>query len=227
MRVFTGVAASPGIVVGKLKVVDRQRVVVNEHSIATEDVAVEIERLKKALSATRAELEILKVDLEGTTGDEHLFFIDTHLLILADERLLVETAAIIETGLINAEGALLRTLQKYRTTFEAIEDAYLRERISDVETVVEKVLRTMTGEAHAVIFPNDGLTIIAAHDITPADILQMDRSHIVGLITEVGRTPQTGHHDEWTHASQLAGDGLMQGRLVELTTPASLGSAAV
>ena len=120
MRVFTGIAASPGIVVGKLKVVNRQRVVVHEHSIATEDVAAEIERLKMAISCTRTELEGLKLNLEGSTGDEHLFFIDTHLLILADERLLVETAAIIEIGLINAEGALRRTLQKYRTTFEAI-----------------------------------------------------------------------------------------------------------
>src|SRR5512133_89713 len=196
MRIFTGIAASPGIVVGKLKVVDRQRIKIKEHSIRFEDVATEIERLKKAISATRIELEILKVDLEGTTGDEHLFFIDTHLLILADERLLVETAAIIESGLINAEGALRRTLQKYRTTFEVIEDAYLRERISDVETVIEKILRTLTGEAHAAISPNEGLTVISAHDITPADVLQMDRTQIVGMVTEVGgRT---------SHASILA-----------------------
>jgi phosphotransferase system enzyme I (PtsI) len=196
MRVFTGIAASPGIVVGKLKVVDRQRVAVQEHAITADEVVVEIERLKNAISSTHTELETLKNDLEGTTGDEHLFFIDTHLLILADERLLVETAAIIETGLINAEGALRRTLQKYRITFEAIEDAYLRERISDVETVIEKILRTLAGAAHSLISPNEGLTIIAAHEIAPADILQMDRTQIVGTVTEVGgRT---------SHASILA-----------------------
>jgi phosphotransferase system enzyme I (PtsI) len=192
MRVFTGIAASPGIVVGKLTVVDRQRVKVREHSISDEDAAVEIERLRIAISTTRDELEIFKRGLEKTTDNEHLFFIDTHLLILADERLLVETAAIIESSLINAEGALRRTLQKYRTTFEAIQDAYLRERISDVETVVEKILRTMTGESHAAIMPNAGLTIVAAHDITPADILQMDRTQIIGMVTEVGgRTSHT------------------------------------
>lgn len=211
MRIFTGIAASPGIVVGKLKIVDRQRVLVHERSITPEDVSAEIERLKKAITTTRTELEILKVDLEGTTGDEHLFFIDTHLLILADERLLVETAAIIESSLINTEGALRRILQKYRTTFEAIEDAYLRERISDVETVIEKILRTLTGEAHAAILPDNGLTIIAAHDITPADILQMDRTQIIGMVTEVGgRT---------SHASILA-------RAFELPTVAGVDGIA-
>ena len=112
MRVFSGIAASPGIVVGRLKVVDRQRLSVAEYAIRAEDTAAEIARLKSAIAATRAGLESLKADLEGTTGDEHLFIIDTHLLILADERLFIETASIIETGLINAEGALNRTLQK-------------------------------------------------------------------------------------------------------------------
>jgi phosphotransferase system enzyme I (PtsI) len=187
--------------VGRLKVVDRQRLSVSEYAITAEDAAAEIARLKVAIAATRVGLESLKADLEDTTGDEHLFIIDTHLMILADERLFVETASIIETGLINAEGALNRTLQKYRTTFAAIEDAYLRERINDVETVIEKILRSMTGETHEIIVPDDGLTIIAAHDLTPADILQMDRTHIIGLVTEIGG--RTSHASILARAFQL------------------------
>ncbi len=201
MRVFTGIAASPGIVVGRLKLVDRQRLSVTEYPIGADAAAAEIIRLKVAIETTRAALESLRADLDGTTCDDHLFIIDTHLLILADERLFVETASIIETGLINAEGALNRTLQKYRSTFEAIEDAYLRERINDVETVIEKILRTMTGENHDVIEPEEGQTVIAAHEITPADILQMDRSHIIGLVTEIGG--RTSHASILARAFQL------------------------
>lgn len=201
MRVFTGIAASPGIVVGRIKVVDRQRLSVSEYPVSADGVAAEITRFKGAIAATRAGLESLRADLEGSTGDEHLFIIDTHLLILSDERLFVETASIIETGLINAEGALHRTLQKYRSTFTAIEDAYLRERINDVETVIEKILRTMTGEAHEIIVPDDGLTVIVAHDLTPADILQMDRTQIIGLVTEVGG--KTSHASILARAFQL------------------------
>jgi phosphotransferase system enzyme I (PtsI) len=201
MRVFTGVAASPGIVVGRLKVVDRQRLSISEHSVSADAVSAEIARLKVAIAATRVSLESLKADLEETTGGEHLFIIDTHLLILADERLFVETASIIETELINAEGALNRTLQKYRSTFAAIEDAYLRERINDVETVIEKILRTMTGEPHEIIVPDEGLTVIAAHDLTPSDILQMDRTQIIGLVTEIGG--RTSHASILARAFQL------------------------
>ena len=192
MRVYAGIAASPGIVVGRLQVIDRRRLSVEEYDVGQTGVSAEIDRLKGAIARTRDELESLKGQLQASIGEEHLFFIDTHLLILADTRLFSETAANIETGLINAEGALRRTLHRYREFFAGIGDPYLRERISDVETVIEKILRNMAGEAHAPISQEGGQTIIAAHDISPADILQMDRGSIIGMVTEIGgRTSHT------------------------------------
>src|SRR6185369_15643232 len=135
MRQFSGVAVSPGIAVGHIRLVDRRRLSIEEYSITQADAAAETIRLKNAIARTRDELETLKEQLQETAGDDHLFFIDTHLMILADERLLGESSAIIETGLVNAEGALQRSLHRYRDLFAGIEDAYLRERISDVETV--------------------------------------------------------------------------------------------
>ncbi|HEY3308480.1 MAG TPA: phosphoenolpyruvate--protein phosphotransferase [Desulfuromonadaceae bacterium] len=189
---FSGIAASPGIAMGKLKVVDRRHLHVEEYPVNPSGVIAEIERLKEAIKLTRVELEAIKGLLQETTGDEHLFFIDTHLLILSDERLLGESSAIIENSLINAEAALQRTLHRYREIFAGIDDAYLRERISDVETVIEKILRNMTGNNHAPITHDGGQTIIAAYDITPTDLLQMDFSCIIGVITEAGgRTSHT------------------------------------
>lgn len=196
MRLFSGIAASPGIAVGNLRTIDRRCARVDEYIVGQEGVAAEIERLKGAIAKTRVELETLKDHLISSTGDEHLFFIDTHLMILADERLFTETAAFIESGLINAEGALRQTIHRYREFFAGIEDVYLRERISDVETVIEKILCNMTGKAQAPISHDGTQTIIATHDVSPADILQMDRSRIIGIITEIGGTT--------THTSILA-----------------------
>jgi len=192
MRTFTGIAASPGIAVGRLSVIDRRRVSVSEYSVTPEAVPSEISRLHSAVTATRFDLESLKARLVTSTGEDHLFFIETHLLILADERLVSETVAIIENSLINAEGALRRTLSRYQEIFSSIDDPYLRERISDVETVIERVLRSMIGEAHAEVPKYDGQTVVAAHDITTADMLQFDRTNVLGIITEIGgRTSHT------------------------------------
>ena len=192
MQTFSGIAASPGIAMGRLRIIDRRRAVVSEYTIPTEAVCHETTRLKQALEDTRVELEALKSHLAETSGEDHLFFIETHLMILADERLVSETSEIIRTGLINAEGALRRTLHRYRETFARIEDLYLRERISDVETVIERVLHSMSGEVMEPLPQQDCQTIIAAHDFSPADMLQINRTNILAIITEIGgRTSHT------------------------------------
>jgi phosphoenolpyruvate-protein phosphotransferase (PTS system enzyme I) len=192
MRTFSGIAASPGIAMGRLCIIDRSRAVVSEYPIPSEAVSHETARLAQAIEDTRVELELLKSRLAETSGEDHLFFIETHLMILADERLVSETSEIIRTGMINAEGALRRTLHRYRETFASIDDPYLRERICDVETVIERVLRSMSGEAVEPFPQHEGQIIIAAHDFSPADMLQINRNNILAIITEIGgRTSHT------------------------------------
>ncbi len=196
MRLFSGIATSPGIAVGRLRVVDRQSLTVEDYSVEHDSINSEIERLRTAIDQTRTELEAIRTRLAEDTGSDHLIFIETHLLIMSDDRLFSESAAIIESSLINAEGALRRTLLKYREYFAGIEDAYLRERISDIEAVIERILLTLTGQVHGPISAEHGRTIVVAHDLTPPDILQMEKEGIIGMVTEAGgRT---------THAAILA-----------------------
>ncbi|MEI7816018.1 MAG: phosphoenolpyruvate--protein phosphotransferase [Desulfuromonadales bacterium] len=192
MRTFSGIAASPGIAMGKLRIIDRRSITVSEYPIQSEAVSHETARLAQAIEVTRVDLELLKSRLAETNGEDHLFFIETHLMILADERLVTETTETIRTGMINAEGALRRTLHRYRETFARIDDPYLRERISDVETVIERVLRSMSGETLEPLPQHENHIIIAAHDISPADMLQINRNNVLAIITEIGgRTSHT------------------------------------
>jgi phosphoenolpyruvate-protein phosphotransferase (PTS system enzyme I) len=196
MKQIKGIAASPGIALGRLRVIDRRHIAVDEYTVAPEGTSAEIDRLKAAILCTREELSALKQQLQKTVGDEHLFFIDTHLMILSDEKLFSEASANIETGLINAECALRRALHRYREIFAGIEDSYLRERINDVETVIEKILRNMVGVPHTPIVADGSQTIIVGHDFSPADLLQLDRNRIIGMVTEIG--------GKTSHASILA-----------------------
>jgi len=196
MQTFTGIAASPGIAVGRLKIINRHHILFQEHSLEPGIIGEEIRRFDEAIENVRAELLQLKSSLASTTDEEHLFFIDTHLMILSDERLFNETIETIRMRQINAESALSLTLQQYQASFAAIEDEYLRQRITDVEVVIEKILRAMTGRIPEEIIPGDTVTIVAAHEFSPSDLLQMDRTKIVGIITEAGGTT--------SHASILA-----------------------
>ncbi|KAF0176566.1 MAG: phosphotransferase system enzyme I PtsI, partial [Nitrospirae bacterium] len=67
-----------------------------------------------------------------------------------------------------------------------------RERINDVETVIERVFKSMSGEKTEQFPIHESRSIVAAHDITPADMLQIDRNNVLAVITEIGgRTSHT------------------------------------
>ncbi|HJV34440.1 phosphoenolpyruvate--protein phosphotransferase [Geomonas sp.] len=186
-RQFKGIGASAGIAIGTIRITDRRRVTVMEMPVATEQIPDELLRLSKAIERAKSDLATLKDQLAATHGPEHLCVIDAHLMLLDDSMLVGETTRYIETLSINAEGALKRTLARFKDFFQAVEDDYLKERGNDVETVVERVLRTMVGANQEPITRlGDGKVIVVAHDLSPADILQVDKSQVIGFATDLG-----------------------------------------
>jgi phosphotransferase system enzyme I (PtsI) len=185
-RLMQGIGASPGIAIGQVRITDRSRVVVSERGVAKEEVPLEIERFRSALAKAKEDLKALKRHLALDKGEEHLYVIDTHLLILEDGMLIRETQGFIENDQINAEAALKKTLRKFQAFFAEIEDEYLRERCGDVETVVERILRNMAGKSQESLNAGEGQTIIVAHDLSPSDVLQINKTKVIGFVTDLG-----------------------------------------
>jgi len=193
---LAGVAASPGIAIGRAKVTDRARIAVSEAAIRPDEVADEIKRFLEAVESAKEDLRLLKEQLEMEKGAEHLYILDTHLMILEDPMLTAETICCIESQLINAEGSLKKTLVKFREFFNAIDNEYLRERGADVEIIGERILRSMIGIQQEPIADFSGKVIVIAHDLSPADVLQIDKNSIIGFATDLG--------GKTSHASILA-----------------------
>jgi phosphoenolpyruvate-protein phosphotransferase (PTS system enzyme I) len=183
---FRGIGASAGIAIGQVRIAERRRVAVTEYQVPAAGIPGELARLAQALERAKSELAALRDQLAVTHGPEHLCVIDAHLMLLDDTMLVSETTGYIERLGINAEGALKRTQTRFKSFFEGVEDEYLRERGGDVETVVERVLRTMVGVKQEPIAQFDGKVIVVAHDLSPADILQIDKSRVIGFITDLG-----------------------------------------
>jgi len=185
-RLLQGIGASHGIAIGKVKIADRSKVTVLEEPVPKDQIPVEIERFENALARAIDELNALKQQIAAAKGEEHLYVIDTHLLILQDSMLTKETLGFIESEGINAEAALKKTLHKFQEIFATVEDDYLRERCGDVETVVERILRNMIGKSQESLNGGEGQAIIVAHDLSPADVLQIDKEKVIGFVTDLG-----------------------------------------
>ena len=186
-----GIGVSPGIAIGEVSLVD-QRPLVDQTLIEAAEVEAEILRFQQALERAKDQLQKIKQAVSRQSHlREHLYILDTHLLILEDEMLVGGTKKAIQAQM-NAEGALTQVLEQLRALFDNIEDEYLRERRSDVDAVGDRLLRILTGAGERSIGNIGRKSLVVAHDLSPAETMQMDRSKVLGFITDKGgRTSHT------------------------------------
>jgi len=186
--VLHGIGVSGGIAIGRAQLVSHATLEVAHYSITPEQVPIEIERLTQALRAVQKELEGLHGAM--TSGDapaEFGAFLDVHWMILTDPTLSEVPKRTIAEQRCNAEWALTQQLSVLVEQFESIEDPYLRERRADVVQVVERVLKVLLGKRGGVPPPNaEEHTILVAHDLSPADVIQFKNHHFAGFLTDLG-----------------------------------------
>ncbi|HXX35951.1 MAG TPA: phosphoenolpyruvate--protein phosphotransferase [Thermodesulfobacteriota bacterium] len=181
-----GIGASPGIVVGKAFLVERMKVRLPQKEIDPAQVEREVKRFLNAIQESQDQLTEIKEKILDPEVRKHSFILDVHLMILKDEMLLQDTVEAIRNRKVNAEWALDLTLDKLDSAFRAIEDEYLRERRSDLHYVAARIFRNLLGRKHDDITRIKGKVIVVAHDLSPADTLQMNVEYVAGFITDIG-----------------------------------------
>ena len=185
-KILHGIAASPGIVMGKAFLVDRSKVRLPQKKIDGSRVEEEVERFQKAIQQSRKELREIKEKILDPQVRHHAFILDVHLMILDDEMLIRDTVETIRKKKVNAEWALDLTLERLDAAFHAIEDEYLKERRNDLQYVSARIFRNLLGKKHDDITRIKGNVIVVARDLSPADTLQMNLNHVAGFVTDVG-----------------------------------------
>src|SRR6185312_7073196 len=184
-----GVGVSGGIAIGHAYLASHAAIEVAHHVVPEEQVANEIQRLHTAFNAVREELESLHASVvSGPAAAEYGAFLDLHRMILDDPTLSTAAKAYIAQNQCNAEWAITQQMEVLMAQFEEIEDPYLRERKTDVIQVVERVLKVLLGHP-GYIPPSqklDGNSVLVAHDLSPADVLQYKQHSFTAFLTDLG-----------------------------------------
>ncbi|MEE9935194.1 MAG: phosphoenolpyruvate--protein phosphotransferase [Deltaproteobacteria bacterium] len=192
--VLKGIGVSPGVVIGKVYRFDPLDAQISFYKLNNSDlIPREIERFKNALKESTRQLQTIQENLKKTKVTEPLYIIDVHILLLSDKKFINRTIKYIQRLGVNAEWALRMTLDHYKQIFEGLDDAYISGRISDVQYVVQRILRNLSGEKHEVVWDvGMGGVVIVSHDLSPADTAQMKLEKVVGFATDSGgRTSHT------------------------------------
>jgi len=184
-----GIGVSGGIAIGQAQLMTHTGLEVQRYAVRPQEAPGESLRFDMAVERVRAEFEELRASVPATAPAEFGAFINLHLMILNDSTLSVVPRRIIETEHCNAEWALKVQTDALLAQFDEIEDAYLRERRSDVIQVAERVMKALSGKPGHVPPPQAGSAqslILVAHDLSPADVVQFKRHQFVSFITDLG-----------------------------------------
>jgi len=111
---------------------------------------------------------------------------DAHSQLLKDPSLIKDVERIISEELCGAEWALKILLEKFHTRFSKIKDKYFRERLNDIEQVITRLQRGLIKEEEPSLSDLEEPVIIVAHDLSPADTIQMDPAKVIGFATDGG-----------------------------------------
>ena len=179
-----GIAASKGYAIGKVFLQENEEIVINDTKIT--DIGAEKEKMQKALDDSKAQLEIIKVKAEKEMGAEKADVFEAHITLLDDPEFTGAMISEIENNSLNGLKAIESVSNTFIAIFESMDNEYMRERAADIKDVSKRILSNFAGKGGDSFSITENNTIVVAHDLTPSDTAGLDRTKVVGFITDIG-----------------------------------------
>ncbi len=186
MIVIKGIAASPGISIGKAYVLEDEEIVVNRVEIPRDKLREEVKRFKAAQKATHRDLDAAELKVLKVLGKKHAKLIDAHRLILRDTLITQDVPARIMSEGVNAEFALSEALEAVNRQFEKMEDEFFRERRHDLFDVGKRLLSHLLKQVKRSLADIDHECVLIARNLLPSDTLNLQDTNILGFATDLG-----------------------------------------
>lgn len=188
-----GIAASPGIEIGKAYVLKNVEIVIDKNKIIEDkDLDKEIYKLQTALKKSKTQVEKIKQKAKKELGRDKAKIFEAHLMILEDPMLIGEIESKIKDEKITCENAVSQVIENYVEMFSKMDDEYLKERAADIKDVGFRIIKNVLGVCTKSLSDLSDKVIVVAKDLTPSDTAQMDKEKVIAFATEMGgRTSHT------------------------------------
>ncbi|WP_437290332.1 phosphoenolpyruvate--protein phosphotransferase [Sorangium sp. So ce406] len=168
------IPVAPGVALGPLVRLARSLPDVPETTV--DDIAAEVERLRRAL-------ELAAQDLGNALRGSDI--LDAHQALLCDPALVDEALSRIERERCNAAWAFCQAIDAAAAIYRQLEDPYLRAREADVHDVGHAVVRALLGGAAGTV-PDGPPAVVLVDDLTPSEAARLDAARVLGVIDRRG-----------------------------------------
>ena len=178
-----GKGVSTGVAAGPLYFYQRVKSTIRRFQVA--DREAEWARFKAAQAKAIDQLGELAEKARAEAGDEAALLFETHQMMCED----LDYEEAIEAGIKeegrNAEAVVTDTGAQFAEMFAAMDDSYMQARAADVKDVSGRIVGILLGVVQGGI-DSEVPVILAADDLAPSETVQLDKSKILGFITEGG-----------------------------------------
>ncbi len=186
-RQLKGIGVSPGIGVGAAIVVRWTMPEVPHRVVPRSQVEKEVRRLRAAVRDVKRYLQAMKVKAEDRAGVDEARIFDAQILMLEDKEFLSGVADLIRENHLAAEKAYEFKALEVRDLWTATGSPRLKDRLADLSGVAVRVIEHLMHRGSDELW--EGITqpsIVVAKELSPGLTVQLDREHVVGLVSEEG-----------------------------------------
>lgn len=183
MEKFEGTSILKEIAIGKIHYYSKEKQVVQRNRV--DDTEAELRRYEAAKEKALRQLHELYEKARKEAGEDSAAVFDVYAMILEGDQFDDSIRSAIESQNVNAEYAVAVAGDDLAKMFEAMDDEYFRARSADIRDLSERLISILQGDS-VKSAPGVGAVILAAKDLTPSETVQMDKSRLLGFITEFG-----------------------------------------
>jgi len=190
---FKGLPLSPGVAVARVCLFNEKRhVSIPVANVTDKEVRNEGDRFRKALSFVREKLALLIKEVEERVGKAEAEIFTAQKMILEDPMLMQRVTDHIRSKNFNAEKAVISSLDFFEEQLAQMDNAYIRERASDISEVKRRMLDALANLNPSFQCENDSFCqkgknrIVIAQELTPSLTMELNTESIRGFVTDRG-----------------------------------------
>ncbi|MFA4923458.1 MAG: phosphoenolpyruvate-utilizing N-terminal domain-containing protein, partial [Ignavibacteriaceae bacterium] len=179
---LTGIAAAPGLTIGKAYVFTKEVLEINQNGITEIEEAVSL--FYEALEKSQKELRKVFSFAKEKMGEIRASIFEAHLMILDDPVLIESIVKRIKHEKKFPEFIVDDEISKYQKLMFGASEHYMKERALDIEDIKNRIIRNLQKKRWQSKIPHNA--VVVSENLTPADTLLFTKSHTLGYITDHG-----------------------------------------
>ena len=187
-RLLRGIGVSPGMAWAPALVIRLDFPDVPDRTVEDGEVESEVARLHAAVRFVSGNLNALRERVLERAGVEESRIFDAQIMMAQDPDFLASVEQLIRKNRFSAETAYEFKALELRQMFSGSGSMQLRERLADLNAIQMRMIYRLLGKKDEdpwAIAPDEH-AIVVAHELSPGLTVQLDREHVVGLLSEEG-----------------------------------------